>query len=65
MNLLPSGALARALAADDAAEDRGMHADDRRTCHQCQGWAGHAHHPTTNTVISLAEYAAIRARRGF
>ena len=30
--------LAAALAADDAAEDTGMHADDRRTCHTHQCW---------------------------
>ncbi|MFD7645921.1 hypothetical protein ACFV4P_35410 [Kitasatospora sp. NPDC059795] len=31
--------LAAALAADDAAEDAGMHPDDRTTCHQHQDWA--------------------------
>ncbi|MFI6117462.1 hypothetical protein [Kitasatospora sp. NPDC051164] len=31
--------LAAALAADDAAEDAGMHADDRTTCHTHKCWA--------------------------
>lgn len=31
--------LTEALAADDAAEDRGMHADDRTTCYAHQCWA--------------------------
>lgn len=31
--------LRAALAADDAAEDRGMHPDRRRTCHTHQCWA--------------------------
>ncbi|GAA2838489.1 hypothetical protein RMN57_13165 [Kitasatospora sp. CM 4170] len=31
--------LAAALAEDDAAEDAGMHGDDRRTCHTHQCWA--------------------------
>lgn len=31
--------LAAALAADDAAEDAGMHADDRTTCYTHQSWA--------------------------
>lgn len=57
--------LAAALAFDDDAEEQGMHGDDRSTCHQCQSWADHAHHPTTNTQITEAEYAAIRNRRGF
>ncbi|MER7331754.1 MULTISPECIES: hypothetical protein [unclassified Micromonospora] len=30
--------LADALAADDAAEDAGMHPDDRLTCHTHQCW---------------------------
>jgi hypothetical protein len=38
-----SARLAKALADDDDAEDRGMHADDRRTCHTCQTWATEAH----------------------
>lgn len=55
--------LAAALAADDTAEDHGMHADDRVTCHQCQSWADHAHHPSTNTRITLDEWAAYKASR--
>lgn len=31
--------LRAALDRDDALEDRGMHADDRRTCHTHQSWA--------------------------
>ncbi len=38
--------LADALKQDDAAEDRGMHGDDRATCHQCQSWIDHAHDPS-------------------
>ncbi len=30
--------LAAALAADDRAEDAGMHPDDRSTCHTHQSW---------------------------
>jgi hypothetical protein len=55
--------LAAALAADDAAEDRGMHADDRRTCWQCQSWADHAHHPATNARMTLDQWAAYTAAR--
>ncbi|MEU7978311.1 hypothetical protein AB0B63_07235 [Micromonospora sp. NPDC049081] len=34
----PDPKLAAALAADDKAEDQGMHGDDRRTCHTHQTW---------------------------
>lgn len=57
--------LAAALVRDDTAEDRGMHGDDRETCHQCQDWADHAHNPTSNSQITLDEYEDIRSRRGF
>lgn len=55
--------LRAALAYDDHAEDRGIHPDQRRTCHQCQSWADHAHHPITNQRISWAAYRAHRASR--
>ncbi|MBT0771767.1 hypothetical protein KIH74_22695 [Kineosporia sp. J2-2] len=35
--------LADAIAADDAAEDQGMHPDDRATCHRCRAWATPEH----------------------
>ncbi len=35
--------LRAALIADDEAENAGMHADDRRTCHGCQAWATEEH----------------------
>lgn len=57
--------LAAALAKDDAAEEAGMHGDDRSTCWQCQSWADHAHIPYTGHRITLEEYSAIQARRGF
>lgn len=31
--------LAAAIARDDEAEDAGMHADDRQTCHTHQTWS--------------------------
>jgi hypothetical protein len=34
----PDERLASALTADDAAEDAGMHPDDRTTCHTHQSW---------------------------
>lgn len=49
-------ALTAALARDDEAEERGMHADNRETCHQCQDWADHAHDWLTNARITLEEY---------
>lgn len=57
--------LSDALRRDDRAEDQGMHADDRETCFQCQSWADHAHHPSTNARITIAEYREIKRRRGF
>ena len=42
-----------------------MHADDRETCYQCQDWADHAHHPSSNARISPDEYGEIRKQRGF
>jgi hypothetical protein len=57
--------LSAALQRDDRAEERGMHADDRQTCYQCQDWADHAHHPHSNARISLAEYAEIKLQRGY
>ncbi|MGH8572822.1 MAG: hypothetical protein ACREX8_09625 [Gammaproteobacteria bacterium] len=53
-----------ALARDDEAEERGMHADNRETCHQCQDWADHAHHPLTSTRITL-DYQDRCRERGF
>ncbi len=50
---------------DDAAEDSGMHGDDRATCHQCQTWADLAHDPVGNMRITQDEYQAIRQRRGY
>lgn len=35
--------LAATLAWDDWAEDLGMDADERLTCHGCRSWADHAH----------------------
>lgn len=35
--------LRAALEADDEAENGGMHADDRDTCHGCQTWATDEH----------------------
>lgn len=52
--------LADALRRDDRAEDRGMHADGRATCHPCQSWADHAHDALSGRRITLDEYA----RRG-
>jgi hypothetical protein len=57
--------LTAALTRDDAAEDRGMHGDDRLTCWQCQSWADHAHHPLSNRRMSLDEWSDYRAERGF
>ncbi|QYN41129.1 hypothetical protein K1T35_48185 (plasmid) [Pseudonocardia sp. DSM 110487] len=56
--------LRKALARDDALEDQGMHADSRQTCHQCQSWADHAHHPRNNAVITWAEYEQYKKARG-
>ena len=33
------------LAYEDVAEEMGMHADDRLTCHTCRNWADHQHTP--------------------
>lgn len=35
--------LRAALIRDDEAESRGMHADDRETCHTCETWATYEH----------------------
>jgi hypothetical protein len=49
--------LAAAIAADDAAEDAGdIDGDARSTCHRCQSWADHAHHPADNSRISIGAY---------
>ncbi|TCO56896.1 hypothetical protein EV192_106371 [Actinocrispum wychmicini] len=32
-----------ALTADDAAEEMGMHSDERVTCRNCRNWADHTH----------------------
>ncbi|MGW2672527.1 hypothetical protein ACWC5F_31330 [Streptomyces sp. NPDC001272] len=59
--------LAKALAADDAAEAAGMHPDDRTTCHTHQAWADdctdrHAR-PTAGQLLAAArEVDRIRAR---
>jgi hypothetical protein len=53
----PAEILAAALAADDAAEDAGMHADDRLTCWSCKTWADHAH-DLYGRRITLDEYNA-------
>ena len=44
--------LAEALAEDDAAEDVGMHPDERRTCWTCQDWADdHNHDPLSGALL--------------
>ena len=48
--------LAVALVEDDAAEDRGMPPDDRRTCWTCQSWADHAHDPLSGRRVELEEW---------
>ncbi|MDN5920869.1 MAG: hypothetical protein L0I76_38175 [Pseudonocardia sp.] len=60
----PVPGLAAALARDDAAEDRGMHAEGRETCWKCQSWADHAHDWETGKRITLDEYLARKARTG-
>lgn len=35
--------LAATLIAEDAAEDNGLHVNDRTTCHTCQAWATPEH----------------------
>ncbi|WP_063795161.1 hypothetical protein [Kitasatospora sp. MBT66] len=57
--------LTRTLAAEDAAEDGGMPADDRTTCHTHQSWAAdceHRHQPLTADRL-LAEAAEEDRRR--
>jgi hypothetical protein len=56
--------LQEALAYDDRREDAGMHPEERTTCHQCQSWANHAHHPITNRRITWAQYGALTSTRG-
>lgn len=56
--------LVTALAEDDAAEEAGMHSDERRTCYACQSWADHAH-DLYGMRITLEQYEAIRAGRGY
>ena len=55
--------LSAALRRDDDAEDRGMHADDRQTCHPCRSWADHAHDPWSGQRITRDEYTERKARR--
>ncbi|MFI5736201.1 hypothetical protein ACIA49_39165 [Kribbella sp. NPDC051587] len=43
--------LQEALLLDNRLEDNAMHADDRRTCHPCQDWADHRHHPLTGVRV--------------
>lgn len=62
---MASGGLQRALEYDDRREDEGMPADDRNTCHQCQSFADHAHHPHSNARMSKTEFAEYKKRRGF
>jgi hypothetical protein len=50
------GDLASALQGDDWLEDHGMHGDERRTCHQCQSWADHAHDQITNRRITREQW---------
>lgn len=57
--------LAATLVAEDAAEDRGMPAADRETCHSCQSWADHAHDTLTGRRISLDEYYERRRALGW
>lgn len=45
-----------ALVLDDALEDLGGCADDRVTCHGCQSWADHAHHPHNGQRITVQRY---------
>lgn len=44
------------LAAEDRAEDGGLRADDRRTCHTCKTWATDAHlnSPLHQALIDMA-----------
>jgi hypothetical protein len=49
--------LDKALAEDDAAEDRGdLDGDDRATCHQCKDWADHAHAPFSGQRVPKTTY---------
>lgn len=58
-----AGDLMAALTLDDQLEDAGVPADDRETCHTCQSWADHAHHPHTGRRITRDEYATHCAAR--
>lgn len=54
-------ALAAALAADDTAEDEGMHANSRRTCHSHQCWVEKcADHPMHTDPVGYALHTSTR-----
>ncbi|WP_427896708.1 hypothetical protein ACQHIV_42240 (plasmid) [Kribbella sp. GL6] len=58
-----AGDLSETLTLDTQLEDAGAAADVRETCHDCQSWSDHAHHPHTGSRITLDEYAAHCAAR--
>ncbi len=47
--------LQEALLLDDRLEDNAMHADDRLTCHSCQDWADHRHHPLSGVRVERSQ----------